>query len=159
MTQQEIIDVLNAQLKDVSRFKVRDYGLEVLPRVLVKLYENQNSCIECAKFRHEGESYTYNVKLLFEDNKDDVKHFEDWAESTQEHLKKGHDLHPKGKQFTKYLLVGMLFGLLMGLISLFWVEEQQYFGIISLGWLLGSVFGWILGKYQEWKMQKQGRIY
>lgn len=159
MKQQEAFDLLNVQLKDISKVQIRSMSLAVLPRLMNVLDKNQETCTHCQKFSHEGEAFVRNIRPLFEQDLLTGKRFEQWIDESQKHLRTTHAQTVKGKTTSLFATIGMSAGILSGLIFTLLMPETSALANISLGWTIGMLTGYTAGKLKEKSLARDNKLY
>lgn len=159
MKYQEAFDLLNEQLKDIPKAQIRSMSLSVLPRLMDVLDHNHTKCPYCQKMSKDGSRYVHNIRPLFEQDMSINKHFEQWVESSQKHLKTEHNQYVKGRITSAYATYGMTIGTLIAFAYIYITGGETSIGGISIGWTCGMLIGYLSGKIKEQRLAKNNQLY
>lgn len=150
---------MNEKLKDSSFVESRLMGLEVFPRLVVKLADLSDYCPQCRQFVNDAMQVTETIEQVVDgEHLKEKKAFEAKMSEMTRHLEKDHRCFPRGKirtiVFALVLLLNLFIAFLFGNLADFTIGQS-----LLLGWLSGMVTGYISGIWVEKKLGRENRLW
>ncbi|ASB48058.1 hypothetical protein [Alkalitalea saponilacus] len=145
--------------RDVPRESVRHYNIETIPRLMCTLDHKKDQCEECR------ESYIILYKMLehaaiwVKDETPELKQFQKQLQNSAVHLKKKHNMTPKGLLLSRYTLYGIVSGIITALLFNLGGSQIEIHELLMLFIAGGMTLGWVTGKSYERILKKQGKIF
>ncbi len=149
---------LNEKFQGVSRETLRSISLEALPRLMHVLDKNRHLCNECAVQYDILLSMILQIPSLF-NNHDLTEQFKKELNKTTRILTLKHGLYPKGLWLSRITGIGIISGVAAAFIFYSLANKIDLPWILFLGAATGMVMGWIIGKYKEYQLKKDDKLY
>ncbi len=140
------IESLKTETAKKSEIKVYEKFLRILSELKNKEFSNEEiQSIETELRRLDLKSYPENRK----------KYFKKALGKFEEYLKEAFSLTPKGYYANLYSILGLSFGLPLGIVFLSGFENSLD---ISLGMIGGMFIGFMIGRHLDSRAVSEGRV-
>ncbi len=151
------IEELEQKGKKLPRIQSRLVNFEVLPRLGMLLSQKSEDCNKCKEYWTKLQTSTINFGEFFDNGNNYLNEFESLVDEIMQHLKRDHQIRPKGFILSVCTLIAMLAGSLIGLLVGAILNNIKA-GIMT-GWMIGVIVGWLFGKNKERQLKHQNRIF
>lgn len=158
-TIQQWYEILSKRLKGAPRESIRFYSLEAFPRLMHHLETHKANCSVCAQHFAKLDKMSLNLGQWLKTEAPEIAAFQEELEKSVRHLRTEHKVFPKGLWLSRFVLIGILVGILGALITIVVVAGVVIGGILLTGAFIGMLAGWFAGKNKERKIKKQNRLY
>jgi hypothetical protein len=158
-TIQQWYEILSNRLKGAPRESIRFYSLEAFPRLMHHLETNKSECDVCASHFNALDNMSFKLGQWMKTDAPEMTAFQAELEASVRHLRSEHQVFPKGLWLSRFVLMGILVGLLGAFITIIVVAGVVIGGVMLTGAFIGMLVGWIAGKNKERRIKKQNRLY
>ncbi|PRY95795.1 hypothetical protein BY457_11912 [Marinilabilia salmonicolor] len=158
-TIQQWYDILSSRLKGAPRESIRFYSLEAFPRLMHHLETHKTECEVCRRHFETLDEMSFELGQWMKTDAPEMVNFQAELEDSVRHLRSDHKVFPKGLWLSRFVLMGILVGILGALITIVVVAGVVIGGVLLTGAFIGMMVGWIAGKNKERKIKKQNRLY
>ncbi len=158
-TIQQWYDILSARLNGIPRESIRFYSLEAFPRLMYYLESHKKECPECAQHFLTLDEMSLHLGQWMRSDNSEVKVFQLELEESVRHLRSQHKVFPRGLWLSRFVLFGLLVGVLGALVTIFFVAGLVIGGVLLTGGFIGMIGGWLAGKNKERRIRKQNRLF
>ncbi|MGQ1889065.1 hypothetical protein ACT29H_01335 [Thermophagus sp. OGC60D27] len=158
-TIQQWYEILSSRLKGAPRESIRFYSLEAFPRLMHHLETHKAECQVCARHFEELDKMSLDLGQWMKTEASEIVNFQKELEESVRHLRTEHKVFPQGLWLSRFVLMGILVGLLGALITIVVAAGVVIGGILLTGAFIGMLAGWIAGKNKERKFRKQNRLF
>lgn len=152
-------EILNQRFEGTPREAARYYGIQILPRLLHRLENQQSNCHHCAAYYKQLEEMTRLASAWMINNDPELKNFQHQLRQTGQHLSQRHGIVAKGLWLARYTVAGLIAGILVGLAIGLTIVTLDLPGILMLGASVGLAIGWIAGKLKESTLRKKHKLF
>ncbi|PWD99269.1 hypothetical protein [Marinilabilia rubra] len=158
-TIQQWYEILSNRLKGAPRESIRFYSLEAFPRLMHHLESHKSECSVCASHFQALDEMSFELGQWMKNDAPEMSKFQVELEESVRHLRTDHQVFPKGLWLSRFVLMGILVGVLGALITIVVVAGVVIGGVLLTGAFIGMLVGWIAGKSKEKRIKKQNRLY
>jgi hypothetical protein len=156
---QQWYEILSNRLKGAPRESIRFYSLEAFPRLMHHLETHKTDCAVCREHFEALDEMSFELGQWMKTDAPEMVNFQAELEDSARHLRTEHKVFPKGLWLSRFVLMGILVGVLGALLTIVVVAGVVIGGVLLTGAFIGMLVGWFAGKTKERKIKKQNRLY
>ena len=140
---------LQEQEENISVSDAKFFHADKLLPAARRVESFYKSCNDCKRYRKELEELAGNLSIYFDGSLSSRRKFDKRLNNILFHLRKRHQVYPAGFFTSYFSFLGMVAGVLLSLLIIWYLPQTVATPIILLGWLTGLIVGRIAGSGKD----------